>query len=176
MSFHHNALLAESWELTVGADEFARVNRELVRYFRRRVSRKDPNDLAADTWIRVVRWYRGRCSLRVFALLVASKVVVDVLHRKREIETIPLLDDEVPVADDPSACSVLMLLADHEVLDAAVAQVDEVHREVVRLSLTGRDNVEIAAELDIPYNTVRSRLGRGRAQVIAAVRAAAGVE
>ncbi|WP_146157424.1 sigma factor-like helix-turn-helix DNA-binding protein [Enhygromyxa salina] len=45
---------------------------------------------------------------------------------------------------------------------------------IVRLSLLGRDNAQIAAELGIPYNTVCSRLGRGRAQVLCAARAAAG--
>ncbi|WP_146660676.1 RNA polymerase sigma factor [Enhygromyxa salina] len=83
-----------------------------------------------------------------------------------------LLDDDEPEAEGSSPCGVLLMLADLEVLDRAVAQVDEVYRDVVRMSLTGRDNRQIAAELAIPYNTVRSRLGRGRMQVVIAARAA----
>ncbi|KIG12567.1 hypothetical protein DB30_01230 [Enhygromyxa salina] len=155
---------------------FARVNRALVAYFLRRVPEQEPNDLAAETWLGVVRWYAGRCSLRGFAFLVAEKIIVDVLYRKRRLRTLELRDGDEPVASGPSPYDVLRLVADHDALDSAVGQVDEVYREVVRLSLIGRGNVQIAAELEVPYNTVRSRLWRGRAQVLGAARAEIGVE
>ncbi|PRP91685.1 RNA polymerase sigma factor [Enhygromyxa salina] len=165
-----------SWELNIASSEFARINRELIHYFRHRVPNKDGNDLAAETWLRVVRWYRGRCSLRVFVYLVAKKLVVDTLYRARELETTPLLDGKEPVSEGPSPCSALIMLGDYELLDRSLEQVDEAYREVVQLSLRGRDNGQIATELAIPYNTVRSRLGRGRAQVVCAARAALGGE
>jgi DNA-directed RNA polymerase specialized sigma24 family protein len=49
--------------------------------------------------------------------------------------------------------------------------VDEIFRDVRRLWLAGRDNVQIAAELQMNYNTVRSQLNRGQKAVLKALRA-----
>lgn len=68
-----------------------------------------------------------------------------------EFMRVVVLDDDEPATDSSGPCSVLMLLAGHLALERAVEQVDEeVYREVLRLSLRGRDNVQIAAELGIP--------------------------
>jgi len=56
------------------------------------------------------------------------------------------------------------------VFTVALEKIAEPYREALRLSLEGRSNLQIAAELGIPYNTVRSRLSRGRARVIDALR------
>jgi RNA polymerase sigma factor (sigma-70 family) len=191
--------MTHSWTLKVSTIEFARLNRELMNYFRRRVAYSSPRDLAADTWLSIVRWYRGRCSLRAFAFLVASKQIIHARRRRdrRRDRHEPLstpgigLDERVgdwaytddwgdplTIADEgPGPYSMLRLLANHAAIERALEQVgDDGYREVVRRWLDGSDNVQIAAELGIPYNTVRSRLGRGRAQVLAALRAEFGLE
>ena len=159
--------------------EFRRVNRALVSYFRRRNYRHESEDLAASTWVDIVRYYEGRCSLRSFAFLVARKKVAEELRRSRrpsrraKIE--PLRDNSgeqlgnIPAAEGPSPESILMLAAGSEALVRALESVWDPHREVVALWLEGFSGVEIAAKLDIPYNTVRSRLHRGRAQVLTAL-------
>ena len=172
--------MSDSWTFEVSRAEFEKINRDLISYFRHRVPMRCARDLAADTWVSVFRWYRGLCSLRRFAFIVARKKVADVyreLEREREIMTIPLADADEPATDDPGPHSVLNLLANHAAIERALQQVDdEVFRKVVGLWLAGRDPVEIAADLGVPYNTVRSQLHRGRAQVIDALRAEFGVE
>jgi RNA polymerase sigma factor (sigma-70 family) len=164
--------MSDSWKLEVSKSEFTRINRELTAYFGRSVSQASAKDLAADTWVAITRWYRGRCSLRTYAFLVARKVVVNTRRkREREIMTAPLESGVDLAATGPGPHSLLMLVTDHATLDRALEQVDDVFRPVLRLWLAGRDNVQIAAELEMNYNTVRSQLRRGQKVVIAALQA-----
>ncbi|WP_181197318.1 RNA polymerase sigma factor [Enhygromyxa salina] len=159
--------------------EFRRLNRALVGYFRRRNYRHESEDLAASTWVDIIRYYEGRCSLRSFAFLVARKKVAEDLRRSRRpsrralIEPLRDAGDEklgnTPTADGPSPDSILMLAAGSEALVRALESVWDSYREVVALWLEGFSAVEIAAELSVPYNTVRSRLHRGRTQALAAL-------
>ena len=67
---------------------------------------------------------------------------------------------------------MLMLVARGAAVDRALEHVsDDVNREVFVLWMKGRDNFQIAAEVGAPYNTVRSRLSRAKAQVLAALQA-----
>jgi DNA-directed RNA polymerase specialized sigma24 family protein len=68
--------------------------------------------------------------------------------------------------------SLLSMSARREVLQAALAELPEMFREVVRMWLDGHDNLQIAATLGVNYNTVRSRLVRGKALLLAAFDAA----
>jgi RNA polymerase sigma factor (sigma-70 family) len=163
--------MPNSWNRKVSKSEFTRINRELKRYFRRSMPHASAEDLAADTWVRVIRSYEGRCSLRSFALSVARWTGLDARRkREREIVTTPLADVE-PVAKGPEPHSVLMRVTDHAMIERALEQVDEIFRDVLRLWLAGRDNVRIAAELQMNYNTVRSQLHRAQKAVITASRA-----
>ncbi|PRP96055.1 sigma-70 family RNA polymerase sigma factor [Enhygromyxa salina] len=159
-------------QLCVGPAEFAALNRQLVAFFRRRGPVTcDPSDLAADTWIAVVRWYRGECSLRHFAFVVA-RGMVSAAWRKRRIITTSASDEELgdsATAEGPSLDSLLMLAAQHEAMERALEDVTDPYRDALVLWLEGLDNYQIAAELDIAYNTVRSRMSRGKAQLLAAI-------
>jgi RNA polymerase sigma factor (sigma-70 family) len=156
----------------VSKSEFTRINRELKRYFHRTMPHASAEDLAADTWVRIIgSSYQGRCSLRTFAFSVARWTGLDARRkRKREVVTTPLGDIE-PAANGPGPHAMLMLGTDHAVIDRALEQVDENFRDVLRLWLAGRDNRQIATELQMNYNTVRSQLHRGQQAVLVALRA-----
>jgi RNA polymerase sigma factor (sigma-70 family) len=163
--------MPNTWNRKVSKSEFTRINRELKRYFRRTMPSASAEDLAADTWVRIIRSYQGRCSLRTFAFSVARWTGLDARRKhEREIVTTPLGDFE-PTANGPEPHSVLMLLADQAMIERAVEQVDEIFKDVLRLWLAGRDNVQIAAELEMNYNTVRSQLHRAQRAVLTALRA-----
>jgi DNA-directed RNA polymerase specialized sigma24 family protein len=139
--------MPSSWNRKVSKSEFMRVNRELKRYFRRTMPHASAEDLAADAWVRIIRSYEGRCSLPTFAFRVARWTGLDARRKhEREIVTTPL-DNVKPVANGPGPHSVLMVVTDHAMIERAVEQVDEIFRDVLRLWLAGRDNVQIAAEL-----------------------------
>jgi RNA polymerase sigma factor (sigma-70 family) len=168
--------MPNTWNRKVSKSEFTRINRELKRYFRRTMPSASAEDLAADTWVRIIRCYQGRCSLRTFAFSVARWTGLDARRKhKREIVTTPLGDVE-PTAKGPGPHSVLMLVTDHAMIERALEQVDEIFRNVLRLWLAGRDNLQIAAELRMNYNTVRSQLNRGQKAMLTAVRAEVDVD
>lgn len=135
--------------------EFKRVNHALISYFRRRNYRHESEDLAAATWVDIIRGFEGRCSLRTFAFVVAKRKVADdrrrSYRRRRQARIEPLCDscDEkignTPTVDGPSPESVLMLATGSEALARAVEQVWEPHRAVLLLWLEGYSPVEIAA-------------------------------
>jgi DNA-directed RNA polymerase specialized sigma24 family protein len=161
--------MSDSWKLKVSKREFTRINRALTGYFRRTVPHASADDLAADTWVRITRWYRGRCSLWKFAFIVAPKVAVDA-RRKREVMTTPIVNGKEPAATGPGPHSVLLRFIDHAAIERALEQVDDIFIDVLRLWLAGRDNVQIAAELGMKYNTVRSQLRRGQQAALTALR------
>ena len=156
--------------------QFERINRKLTTYFGRRVRNADPSDLAADTWLAITRYFRGECSLHHFAFVVArTKVFEHCHHRPPAPEPLPdegELEERMstPLAQR-SLESVLMYAAGHEAMVRAVAAVRDPFRDVLMLWLEGFDCVEISSRLCVPYNTVRSRLHRGQAQALAALRA-----
>jgi RNA polymerase sigma-70 factor (ECF subfamily) len=91
---------------------------------------------------------------------VARRVAADLRAKRREEPT----DVEPPAAEDP-------LVAQRDLLWRALATLDDDRRTVVILhDLEGHTGAEIAALLDIPVNTVHSRLRLARADLLVAVR------
>lgn len=154
---------------SVGRAEYDNLNRQLIFYFSHRCPPGDrPSDLAGDTWVAIVKQFKGECSLRHFAFSVARRLVCNE-WRKSRLTTIPYDDEVLWLSPGPGPDSLIMLAARQEAMGRALEHVTNVYRDVLELWLVGWDDVQIAAELDIPYNTVRSRLCRGKAQVNAAL-------
>jgi RNA polymerase sigma-70 factor, ECF subfamily len=97
---------------------------------------------------------------------VARRVAADVRAKRREE---PMQIEPASSSDDP-------LAAMRELLRRAMAGLDDDRRAVVILhDLEGHTGAEIAALLDIPVNTVHSRLRLARADLVAIVRKLGGV-
>jgi RNA polymerase sigma factor (sigma-70 family) len=168
-------------EKGVSKSEFMEINRDLVSFFRRFAPPSaEPTDLAANTWLAAVRYFEGRCPLREFVFRVAKRQAGEMWRRdRRRPPAAPLAKDEdgeidpgyLGIAKGPGPETCLTLAAGREAVARALEAVGDAYREAVRLWLDGRDNFQIAAALDIPYNTARSRLSRGRAQILAALQA-----
>lgn len=102
---------------------------------------------------------RGR-PLRPWLFGVARRIAADLRAKRREEPT----DVEPPAREDPR-------IAERDLLWRALATLDEDRRTVIILhDLEGHTGAEIAAQLDIPVNTVHSRLRLARADLLAAVR------
>lgn len=75
-----------------------------------------------------------------------------------------------PVADpdsSPFLARLSTMLADRDLVDRALAELpDDLRRTITLREIDGLDYAEIANELDIEVGTVRSRLHRGRAQLV----------
>jgi RNA polymerase sigma factor (sigma-70 family) len=151
------------------------MRRKLLGYYRTRTSAPDLDGMVTDTLITAGTRFERRSSLGYFVFSIARRKVWDFWRMQaRRCELVFAGDDafvEIP-ASGMGLDSLLSMSARREVLQAALAELPEMFREVVRMWLDGHDNLQIAATLGVNYNTVRSRLVRGKALLLVAFDAA----
>jgi RNA polymerase sigma-70 factor (ECF subfamily) len=100
--------------------------------------------------------------MRPWLFGVARRVAADLRAKRRE---------QRDVLEEPASPEANPLVAQRNLVWNALATLDEDKRSVVVLhDLEGHTGAEIAMMLDIPVNTVHSRLRLARAELLAAVR------
>lgn len=105
---------------------------------------------ALALWPRISRYEDPEAWVRKVALGKVS-------NRRRKVRNgLRALTRHGAAADEPGPSG------DGVDLDRALATLSRAHREVVVLQHLGLDTAAIAAELDIPVGTVKSRLSRAR--------------
>ena len=128
----------------------------------------DAFDATQDALISITRSidrFDGGCAFTTWIHRVATNAALDELRRRKR--------RPAPVAPDPD--SVIAIISssragdperavDRLDLDAAMAKLpDEFRVAVVLRDVSDLDYAEIAAALEVPIGTVRSRISRGRA-------------
>ncbi len=139
----------------------------------------DAADAAQETMIAVVRSiarFDGRSAFSTWVHRIATNASLDELRRRRRRPMLaPVSDDGWSPADemtDSAAERRIDAVGERDELDAALATIPEDFRVPVVLRDVGDlDYAEIAALLDVPIGTVKSRIARGRAALAAAMRA-----
>jgi RNA polymerase sigma-70 factor (ECF subfamily) len=106
--------------------------------------------------------FDGRARFSTWAYRVATNAALDEGRRRGRR---PMPAEQLPETGRPeSAGTIDADIADRLDVDTALAQLTPEYRAAVALrDLVGMDYAEIAAVLDIPPGTVRSRISRGRA-------------
>lgn len=128
-------------------------------------------DLAQETFLRVFRAlpdFRddGPARLSTWILTIASRLAIDRLRRSGRV-TVPL---DHPTARALPARGSTDAAAVGRALVAAIADLPPEFRVVFELRVgQDLDHAEIAAALDLPTGTVKSRLSRARARLRAAL-------
>jgi RNA polymerase sigma-70 factor (ECF subfamily) len=125
--------------------------------------------------------FDGRSSFGTWAYRIATNASLDELRRRKR-RAVPTGDGDDdhdhhhrPELADPDSGRRIDAIGDHLALDAALrALSDEYRLPVVLRDVADLDYAEIAAVLDIPPGTVRSRIARGRAALAKALAAEAG--
>jgi RNA polymerase sigma-70 factor (ECF subfamily) len=124
---------------------------------------EDALDATQEALIAIARGistFDGRSAFTTWLYRVATNAALDELRRRRRR---PLPVDELPEPASGASAMEDQVGARLDV-DAALEQVPEEFRVAVVLrDLCDLDYAEIAAALDIPPGTVRSRIARGRA-------------
>ena len=128
----------------------------------------DAADATQEAMLRIVRrigTFDGRSRFTTWAHRVATNACLDELRRRarRPRPGIPDEDDhDARTTVDPGP-GIERTVTDRLTVDAALASLPEEFRlPVVLRDLAGHDYAEIAAILDVPPGTVRSRIARGR--------------
>jgi len=134
----------------------------------------DALDATQEALIAIVRGLRrfdGRAAFSTWAYRVTTNACLDELRRRRR-RPAPGLPEERDDLGGRQRHAVgapapgIEGLADRLAIDTALSRLPEEFRVVVVLrDLCDLDYAEIAAVLDIPPGTVRSRIARGRAQL-----------
>lgn len=140
-------------------------------------SREEAEDLTQEIFLRLhqnLRQYRGDCPLASWALRLSRNLCIDHYRRTRQERRSVWLSDEIlahmPGSDDVQARA--QWREELEAVHAALREMPEDLAEVVLLrDLQGWSLEEVAASLDVPLGTVKSRLHRARLEVAERVQA-----
>ena len=136
--------------------------------------RETAEDVFQETWIRVLDrggQYDGRARFETWLFTIARHLVID-LARRKKLESLDALTDPErvqpfeAVAGDPSPADLLSGREDAATVQASLARLPAIHREVLLLRFQEDLGLEeIAAVLEAPLSTVKSRLYRGLEQL-----------
>jgi RNA polymerase sigma-70 factor (ECF subfamily) len=143
--------------------------------FRMVGQRHDADELFQETMIcafRGLATYHGEASFYTWLYRIAMNVAMD-RHRKQQLRvvSIDVLHETgaFDVADEHSAqqtTSSLEQQETHTLIQKALEQLGDEYRAIIILKdVEGFKYEEIAAMLDVPIGTVRSRLHRARAEL-----------
>ena len=119
-------------------------------------------DIAQDTFIRAFRGigdFRGDSQVRSWLYRIATNLSLNAVTRRREYPANTLPDLLAP--DSPGLQAESAELREH-LIKAIDALPENLRRPVVLRELEHRSYEDIATELDIPLNTVRTRILRAR--------------
>jgi RNA polymerase sigma-70 factor (ECF subfamily) len=160
-------------------DQLLRRHYDRVHAVCRRITghEADAADAAQDAMIAIVRnldRFDGRSSFGTWIYRIATNASLDELRRRKR-RALPVSSDDEndhthhEVAD-PDSGQRIDAIGDHMALDAALRSLsDEYRLPVVLRDVADLDYAEIAAVLDIPAGTVKSRIARGRAALARAL-------
>lgn len=160
-------------------DQLLRRHYDRVHAVCRRITGQeaDAADAAQDAMIAIVRnleRFDGRSSFGTWVYRIATNCSLDELRRRKRRGVVMGSEDDIAHADlaDVSSNVRIEAIGDHLALDSALRSLsDEYRLPVVLRDVADLDYAEIAAVLDLPPGTVRSRIARGRAALAKALSA-----
>ncbi|MCA9654165.1 MAG: sigma-70 family RNA polymerase sigma factor [Myxococcales bacterium] len=149
----------------------------LFRFFRSKVAPESVGELVQQTMMKCVEHrddFRGDAQFSTYVLAIARRVLI-ASYRARDRDARVLDPLQVSVADlDPSPSRIMVEAEQHRLLLRALRSIPLDHQILLELyyweRLTGP---ALAAALEIPEGTVRTRLRRARQLLEEAMRAVA---
>lgn len=119
-------------------------------------------DLAQETFVRAHRalpGFRGQAQVRSWLYRIATNLALNVVQRRKEYPTDSMPDR--PARFDPATDAVNRALGDD--IEAAISELKpNLKKPLVLREFEGMSYQEIADALDLPLNTVRTRILRAR--------------
>lgn len=152
-------------------DALLRAHYDTVRAVCHRIviNRADAEDATQQALMSIVRalpGFDGRSKFSTWAYRIATNAAIDEVRRTRR-RPLPTAGDMIDASAAPSP-DHSPATAERLAFETALASVTIEYREVlVMRHVADMEYAEIAVALDIPVGTVRSRLARGRAELVA---------
>jgi len=130
---------------------------------------RDADDACQEALIKITRSlprFDGRSSFATWAYRIATNASLDELRKRQRRPMLRAVDEDgsQPEPVDPMADRLVTSIDDRLAIDEALAALpDDFRSAVVLRDVIDLDYAEIAAVLEIPVGTVKSRIARGRA-------------
>lgn len=130
------------------------------------------DDATQEAMISIVRGlprFDGRSAVTTWMYRIATNAALDELRRRRRRPALHVVDDDDLVHEptDPMSHRRVDAVVDRMALEDALAALpDDFRAAVVLRDVADLDYAEIAAVLDVPVGTVKSRIARGRSQLV----------
>jgi len=161
----------------VAMDQLLRRHYDRVHAVCRRIagSTRDADDAAQEAMIKIVRnldRFDGRAAFGTWVYRIATNTALDELRKRKRRPMLHIIDDDDDVRAssepvDDLAHRRVDSVVDRIAIDQALAELpDEFKAAVVMRDVGDLDYAEIAAALDLPIGTVKSRIARGRRLLI----------
>lgn len=134
--------------------------------------RHEAEDAAQECFVRAYRRidaFRGDGPLRTWLLRICRNHCLDRLRARPSVQLVELHEDIALRAEDPTAAGAAIRVDRERLVTALAALPDPLQQAMVLRELRGLSYEEVAAALDIPLGTVRSRISAARAQIQAAL-------
>jgi RNA polymerase sigma-70 factor (ECF subfamily) len=141
---------------------YARCGRQVYHFCLRRtkdtaLAEEVTNEVFMEVW-RQARTFEGRSAASTWLLTIANHRMIDMLRRRRESQ----LDSEFAafIEDDADTPEEVSLKVDKSAaIRRCMEQLSAEHREIIDLVYYNEKSItEIAGILDIPENTVKTRM------------------
>lgn len=136
-----------------------------------RLSSQDSEDLVAEVFLEIVkgdygilRRFKGECSLATYLTVVARRIVVrELARRKSAVRTADDLDRVVTVArsDNPE-----IRISDRDEIERLLRGLNGSEADIVRMyHLEGKSYQEISSKIGMPENSIGPTLSRARERI-----------
>ncbi len=119
-------------------------------------------DVFIEIWRSCARFDPGIASETTFISTIARRRFIDRLRQTSRIPAMDSLDDEEGAPADPGVAATVEDDTEVAIVARVLADMDPEHRKILGMSLyEGYSHSEIAAQLDMPLGTVKTRVRRG---------------
>lgn len=138
-----------------------------------RVTQEDSDDLCAELFLTlladdyaVLRRFAGKSSLATYLTVVARRVVVRELSRKRMAEALSHVNAHQAALDFAQVARDQQRIEDREEIQSMLDGLPQTEAEIVRqFHIEGRSYREISSGLGIPENSIGPALNRARSKI-----------
>ena len=132
-----------------------------------RLTQEDREDLASEVFLEIVRndfallrHFRGESSLATYLTIVARRVVVRELLKRKNLST---LNDAAESGGNNGSGSSIDRVHDRDEVERLLAELEGTEAEIVRLyHLEGKSYQEISSTVGMPENSIGPTLSRAR--------------
>jgi len=134
-----------------------------------RLSQEDREDLASEVFLEIVRndfallrHFRGESSLATYLTIVARRVVVHELLKRKNLSTLAG-PAETGANNGSGAAASIERVQDRDEVERLLAELEGTEAEIVRLyHLEGKSYQEISSRVGMPENSIGPTLSRAR--------------